>query len=227
MSARVKMHTPVNELPVTTLADRDSCALLLASGDQLKPSGGIRGAKLLSEPVELENRGFRWAPSCSLRSALPTDRQCWELLCRLIITCYIWCLWISTFCFCVFLVVLFFHSSREQSCVIFICIAWLEHSDSCAMFYLNLISYFLIFFTHFIHSCQISACSSHKQKVMAIHYRVKLCLENDRYDYSYFFLRASSPTNLGFGRLQIFPPQAFIPLLSFNELPKTCQTFNL
>ncbi len=34
---------------------RNSCALLLARGDQLKPSGSVRGAGLLSEPAELEN----------------------------------------------------------------------------------------------------------------------------------------------------------------------------
>lgn len=37
----------------TPLVCRDSCALLLARGDQLKPSDSIRGAKLHSEPAEL------------------------------------------------------------------------------------------------------------------------------------------------------------------------------
>lgn len=52
---------------------RDSCAQPLARGDQLKPSDGVRRAELLSEPAELENRGFRPAPSSSFSSAQPAD----------------------------------------------------------------------------------------------------------------------------------------------------------
>lgn len=74
------VHTPVYEsyhsqLQFTPLVGRDSCALLLARGDQLKPSSSVRGAELLSEPAELENGGFRLAPSSSINSALPADRQ--------------------------------------------------------------------------------------------------------------------------------------------------------
>lgn len=82
-SEDVRAHSSVWELSFTPLVGRDSCALFLASGDQLKPSGNVRGAELLSEPAELENRGFRLAPSSSISPAPPANRQHWEILCRL------------------------------------------------------------------------------------------------------------------------------------------------
>lgn len=67
-------------LQLAPLVGRDSCALLLARGDQLKPSGSVRGAELLSEPAELENRGFRLAPSSTISSAPPAEKQYREIL---------------------------------------------------------------------------------------------------------------------------------------------------
>lgn len=74
-SEGVRACCSVWELSFTPLVGRDSCDLLPASGDQLKPSGSVRGAELLSEPAELENRGFRLAPSSSASSALTEHRQ--------------------------------------------------------------------------------------------------------------------------------------------------------
>lgn len=52
-------------LQLTLLVRRDSCSLLPARGDQLKPSATVKEAQLLSEPVELRNGGIRAAPSSS------------------------------------------------------------------------------------------------------------------------------------------------------------------
>ncbi len=88
-------------LQLTPLVGWDFCALLLARGDQLKPSSSVRGAELLSEPAELENRGFRLAPSSSVSSFLPVDRHYREILgiCRLTAKWYRWCWWINVFWF--------------------------------------------------------------------------------------------------------------------------------
>lgn len=75
LSEDVRARWSVWELSFTPLVGRDSCDLLPASGDQLKPSGSVGGAELLSEPAELENRGFRLAPSSSASSALTAHRQ--------------------------------------------------------------------------------------------------------------------------------------------------------
>lgn len=61
---------------------RDSCTLLLARGDQLKPSANVGGAELLSETTGLENRGFRLAPS-SFSPVLSADMQYGEILGKL------------------------------------------------------------------------------------------------------------------------------------------------
>lgn len=100
-----RAHSTAAELSLTPLASRDSCALPLASGDQLKPSGGVRGAELLWEPAELENRGFRPAQlSASSSSSSTSFKLCStcrqaarEMQCGLIMRWYSWCLLIYCF----------------------------------------------------------------------------------------------------------------------------------